>query len=126
MTLLVLDAGAFIAHDRGDDRVREFLDAILRRGGRVVSPSPVIAQVWRDGSRQARLARLLRSVDVLSPGLDHAKSAGLLCAKSATSDVVDALVALCALDGSVILTSDVEDLEHLTKILNREVLVQHV
>jgi hypothetical protein len=74
MTLLVLDAGAFIAHDRGDDRVREILDAILRRGGRAVSPS----------------------------------------------------VALCALDGSLILTSDVADLEHLTKTLNREVLVQHV
>jgi predicted nucleic acid-binding protein len=126
MTLLVLDAGAFIAHDRGDARIREILDAVLRRGGKVVSPSPVIAQVWRNGSRQARLARLLRSVDVLSPGLDEAKSAGLLCAKSETSDVVDALVALCALDGSVVLTSDVEDLEHLAKTLNREVLVQHV
>jgi hypothetical protein len=126
MTLLVLDAGAFIAHDRGDNLVRETLEAVLRRGGRVVSPSPVIAQVWRDGSRQARLASLLRSVDVLAPDLDEAKSAGLLCAKSNTSDVVDALVALCTADGAVVLTSDVEDINHLVKSLDRAVLVRHV
>ena len=126
MTLLVLDAGAFIAHDRGDNLVRETLEAALRRGGRVISPSPVIAQVWRDGSRQARLASLLRSVDVLAPGLEEAKLAGLLCAKSGTADVVDALVALCTVDGAVVLTSDVRDLEHLMKTLDRAVIVRHV
>jgi hypothetical protein len=126
MTVLVLDAGAFIAHDRGDKLVRETLEAVLRRGGRVVSPSPVVAQVWRNGSRQAQLARLLRSVDVLAPDLEDAKSAGLLCAKSNTSAVVDALVALCTSDGAVVLTSDVEDLKHLVKTLDRAVVVRHV
>ena len=126
MTLLVLDAGAYIAHDRGDKVVREILEAVLRSGGRVVSPSPVIAQVWRDGPRQARLATLIRSVDVVAPDVDDAKLAGLLCAESQTSDVVDALVALCAVDGAVVLTSDVGDIQHLVDSLDRAVLVKHV
>lgn len=46
--------------------------------------------------------------------LSAAKNAGELLASSASSDVVDALVALQALPGDQLLTSDVDDLTLLT------------
>lgn len=73
---------------------------------------PVVAQVWRDGGRQARLARFLRSVVVVA--LDDGPEVGELLARSATSDVVDAhLVVVAARRSEPILTGDVHDLEQL-------------
>lgn len=124
MNLLVLDAGAFIAFERGDISVRRMLEAALRIGAPVVTTAPVISQVWRNGSRQAELSRFLRAVRVDSPDAREAKLAGELCGQAGTNDVVDALVALQALNGSVLLTSDVEDLRHLMAVLGRKVEIQ--
>jgi hypothetical protein len=46
-----LDAGALVALDRGQARVVHLLDRVIAAGGAVEIPAPVIAQVWRDGSR---------------------------------------------------------------------------
>lgn len=53
---LVLDAGAFIAFERNDPRVRALV--ALASVGKVTlrTSSGVVAQVWRGGPRQARLA----------------------------------------------------------------------
>ncbi len=61
-------------------------------------PAAVIAQTWRDGSRQARLVRLLASPLCEIVPLDDlaARSDGQLCGVSGTADVVDASVALAA------------------------------
>ncbi len=109
---LVLDSGALIAFERADQRVR----AAIRRateGSRIVVPAGVVAEVWRDGSRQARLARLLINDAVTVPALDEviARAAGVLCARSGTEDVVDASVVLAArFAGAVVLTGDAADL----------------
>lgn len=79
--------------------------------------APAVTQVWRDGPRQARLARLLPLIDVRATDLPEAKIAGELLATSGTSDAVDALVAGLVRPGDQILTSDPKDLEQLASAL---------
>ncbi len=75
-----------------------------------------MAQVWRGGSgRQAPVASLLASVEVI-PVDDHlGRRAGLLLARAHTPDVVDASVICLAQDGDDILTSDPSDLLDLAR-----------
>src|SRR3954454_10154504 len=99
---LVLDTGGLIAFDRGDREVAALVEAARRRRERVATSSGCVAQAWRDGSRQALLARLLQGVreDGLGPAISRA--IGLLCGAAAVNDVVDAHVASLAQDGDVV------------------------
>lgn len=115
MADVVLDAGALIAVERGSRRIAALLDAVARSGGTVLVPAGALAQVWRDGARQARLGRFLRVAVVVVP-LDEqtARAAGALCGRTGTSDVVDASVALAAArNGCAVVTSDPDDLRRL-------------
>lgn len=110
---LVLDAGALIAVERSDREIVALLKA-ERRAGRVpITHGGVVGQVWRDGARQARLARLLAGVEIAA--LDDAlgRRAGSLLARTGREDVVDAAVVLIAADGDLIATSDTADLRAL-------------
>lgn len=113
MTQLVLDAGAFVAYERGDLGVLAALKAARRLGLAAVTTSPVVAQVWRDGRRQALLARLLAATRIHVPDEPAARRAGELLARTRTNDVVDALLVGLVHDGDTILTSDPLDLERL-------------
>lgn len=110
---LVLDAGAFIAAERADRRVMALLAREHRAGCLPVTHGGVVAQVWRGGARQARVARLISGSAVAS--LDEAlgRTAGALLARSGGSDVVDAAIVALADDGDEILTSDADDLTAL-------------
>jgi predicted nucleic acid-binding protein len=115
-----LDAGALIALDRGQPRVVHLLDRVIAAGGTVEIPAPVIAQVWRDGSRQARLARLLGASDVVLVDLDAemARAVGVLCGAVGVADVVDGHVALHARRRDLaVLTSDPDDIARLDPTL---------
>ena len=113
---LTLDAGALIALDRGDRRVLALLQLAQAARRPIRVPAAVLGQAWRDGSRQALLARFLRSRDVEIPPLDEAlgRAAGELCGSVGTSDVIDASVVLVARShGDGVLTSDPGDLRKL-------------
>jgi predicted nucleic acid-binding protein len=115
-----LDAGALIALDRGQPRLVHLLDRVIGVGGAVEIPAPVIAQVWRDGSRQARLARLLGASDVVLVDLDAemARAVGVLCGAVGVADVVDGHVALHARRRDLaVLTSDPDDIARLDPTL---------
>ncbi|MGH4014466.1 MAG: hypothetical protein ACRDSL_11205 [Pseudonocardiaceae bacterium] len=75
--------------------------------------APVVTQAWRGGARQARLARLLSMIEVRGTGLREARAAGELLAASGTTDAVDALIAMVAVPGDQLLTSDPADLATL-------------
>lgn len=120
MNGLTLDSGALIAFERNDRKVVTVLQTALKLGVGIAIPAGVVAQVWRDGRRQARLARLLQSRSVEVEPLDdlRARRAGQLCGATGTSDVVDASVVLCARQrGHAVLTSDVADLRRLDAAL---------
>jgi hypothetical protein len=113
---VTFDAGAVIAFERGDRRVVALVAVALQRREKVVVPAGVVGQVWRDGRRQARLARLLASPVVDVEPLDDrvARLAGQLCGVAATADVIDASVVACArAHRHAVVTSDVRDLRRL-------------
>jgi hypothetical protein len=116
MAGLTLDAGALIAFERNDRRVVALLARAIHHEWPLVVPAGVVGQVWRDGRRQARLARLLATDEVEIEVLDdrRAREAGQLCGARGTADVIDASVVLGArARGHRIVTSDPEDLERL-------------
>jgi hypothetical protein len=112
----VLDAGALIAHERNNPKVGALLKVAARQRIEMVLPSVVLAQVWRDGSRQAVLSRMLRTPGLVQGLLHHedAKRVGELLRESGTTDVAHAHVVVLAgrLRASVI-TSDPDDISKL-------------
>ena len=110
---LTLDTGALLAVERGNPRVRALLRRAIENQLPLHIPAGVVAQGWRGGSRQARMARLLTAREVQIVALDHltARAVGVLCGMSGHSDVVDVHVVLHARDNNhCIVTSDPADL----------------
>ena len=113
---VTLAAGALIAFERSERKVVTLLARARERSESLSVPVGAIGQVWRDGRRQARLARLLGSDAVEIVALDDfgARAAGQLCGTSGTADVIDATVVLCAqARGRRIATSDPDDMRRL-------------
>jgi len=113
---LVLDAGALIAFERNARSTVALIARVLERGDAIAVPAGVVAQVWRDGRRQARLSRLLGALEVEIVPLDDmgARAAGQLLGSSGTTDVVDASIVLLAkAQEALVATSDPEDLLRL-------------
>jgi hypothetical protein len=110
---LVLDAGALIAIDR-DDRGMLALIRRARRNGQPVRTNPMaLAQAWRDGKRQATLAKSLHDIDVWPVTEEDGRRAGELLGATGTSDPIDASVALLANPDDRVYTSDPGDLRKL-------------
>jgi hypothetical protein len=110
---ITFDAGALIAIERRSRRMQALLEEIDRRDWHVAVPAGAVAQAWRGGPRQARIAALLSDERTEVVALDDlvARSVGLLCGRSGHSDVVDVSVALCARQRNLhVVTSDPEDL----------------
>lgn len=110
---LTLDTGVLIGLERGDERIRSLLWRAVAEKIPLAVPAGVVAQAWRGGPRQARIARLLADPDVHVVVLDDptARAVGTLTAHSDHYDVVDVSVALCATERShAVLTSDPEDI----------------
>ena len=117
---LTLDAGALIAFERNDRAVVAIVARAREHNIRLAAPAGVVGQVWRDGSRQVRLARLLGSdlVDVVPLDDARARAAGQLCGVAGTRDVIDASVVLWARQrGQGVLTADADDLKRLDSSL---------
>jgi hypothetical protein len=123
---LILDAGALVAVERQDRKVRSLIDRNKYRGGAMITSGGVVAQVWRGAPRQANLARVLKGVDVRA--LDHAaaRRIGELLGVTRTRDVVDAHVALLANSQDTVLTSDLRDLSLLFDALRVAPLLVHI
>jgi hypothetical protein len=113
MSRYVLAAGALVAVERGDRRAFAILKAAQERTTPMATSAGVLAQVWHDGSGQARLATVLRRCEVVDITGGAAKLIGPLLRATSTTDVVDAHVALLARHGDAVVTSDPGDLHRL-------------
>jgi hypothetical protein len=112
----VLDAGALIAYERRDPKVTVLIEEAFGSRIEMVLPSVVLAQVWRDGSRQALLSRVLRNPGLVEAPFHHedAKRVGELLRESATTDVADAhVVVLAGRLRAPVITSDPGDISKL-------------
>jgi hypothetical protein len=109
----VLDAGALVAVDRRDRMIGARLRVLQHQGTPIRVSSAVVGQVWRDGRKQANLARVLAGIGIEALGKDDGRRIGELLAQAASADVVDAHVALMAAHTDLILTSDPGDIRQL-------------
>jgi hypothetical protein len=115
--MLVLDAGAFLAVERGDRDVVAQVKRERLAGRTPVTCGGVVAQIWRGGhGRQTPVARLLAGTDVVPIDDGLGRRAGMLLARSGLSDAIDASVVCLARDGDYILTSDPGDLRVLAEV----------
>lgn len=131
MTALILDAGALIALDRNDRGTWAILKRATDDGDFVGIPAGVLAQVWRDGSRQARLAATVNASEDLVLDGEAARIVGVLCGETGVADVVDGSVAieaakLAQFDDVAVLTSDPGDIEALLTHLSVDATVVRV
>ena len=122
---VVLDSGAPISIDKRERKVGAMLRLLQRDGVPVTTSAGVVAQVWRDGRRQANLARVLSGVDIAAIDDVAAQRVGELLGANKTNDLVDAHVALLAQPDGRILTSDDTDIKALLRTRRvRAVIVQ--
>jgi hypothetical protein len=122
----VLDAGALVAVDRRDRAVGAQLRVLQQRGTPLRASAAVVGQVWRDGRRQANLARVLAGVGIEALGKGDGKRIGALLARAGSADVVDAHVALLTAPADVVLTSDPDDIGALLQVRGVPARVQPV
>ena len=114
MAGLTLDAGALIAYERGDERIREILAVAYGRGLVPTIPAVALAEVWRGDAKDARVARLLKacSLEVVDERL--ARAAGRLRRTTPGSGTVDACIAVgVRRRRDAIATSDSSDMRTL-------------
>lgn len=113
---LLLDAGPLIGLEQ-DPRsvlVSSSRRMLRRHQRRVLVPSVVLAQVWRNDPAQHALHKLCQQCEHLPFTVDSAKSVGNLLKASGTTDIVDAAVVVAAIEhGAAVMTSDPDDLERL-------------
>lgn len=121
-----LDTGALIALERLDERTLALLKLALDQPDAMLHvPAGVIAQAFRNGSRQVQLMRLLGLPQTKMVALDArtAFATGLLLGKHGCTDVVDASVVVCArVNRQSVVTSDPDDLRRLDPGLRLEVV----
>jgi hypothetical protein len=122
----VLDAGALVAVDRRDRMTGARLRVLQQQGTPVRVSSAVVGQVWRDGRKQANLARVLAGVGIEALGKDDGKRIGELLALVGSADVVDAHVALMTAPADLVLTSDPGDIRALLQARGVPARVQSV
>lgn len=120
MSGVTFDTGGLIALDRNDRRILTLLSRAKERGIRTTVPATALAQAIRNPARQARLSRLIRQVSTDLIPLDgpDATAVGLVLARTATADIVDAHVVVCARRaGQAVVTSDPDDLKRIDPAL---------
>ncbi|MBA2308109.1 MAG: hypothetical protein H0W01_02135 [Pseudonocardiales bacterium] len=123
---LVLDAGALVAVDRRDRTIGALLRVAQQERVPALTSAAVVAQVWRDGSRQANLARILAGVRTEGLSPEAGRQIGILLRRSRTADVVDGHIAVLATPGDRVLTGDTDDITALLATRVVDAVVQRV
>ena len=121
------DTGALIAADR-DDRAMWALHAgFLAEEVTPTVPSPVIAQAWRGGGRQANLSRFLALCDVEDLTFDQAKAVGVLAGRAGHDDIVDVTVVEGAIRrGDAVITSDATHIRAISDAVRARLRIEPV
>lgn len=86
------DTGALIAADRNDRRTWALHAGFLAEEVAPTVPTPVLAEAWRGGARQANLARFLALCATEDLSVAQAKAVGTLASKASHDDIVDVTV----------------------------------
>ena len=114
MAGLTLDAGALIAYERGEERIREILTVAYARGFVPTIPAIALAEVWRGDAKDARVARLLKACSIETVDERLARAAGSLRRTTPGAATIDACITTgVRRRGDAIATSDPDDMRAL-------------
>ncbi len=114
MAGLTLDAGALIAYERGDERIREILAVAYARGLVPTIPAIALAEVWRGDAKDARVARLLKGCSIETVDERVAREAGRLRRSTPGAGTIDACIAVGVNKRrDAVATSDADDMRRL-------------
>ncbi|MEZ0090422.1 PIN domain-containing protein [Streptacidiphilus sp. EB129] len=115
MRTIVYDTGALLAAERRNPDFLALHDELTAARIRPLVPVVVLAQAWQGGP-QHQISRVLKGCDILPDDQRVGRAAGIACGASATSDVVDAIVVVTAVQYQAsVVTSDPDDLHHLAE-----------
>lgn len=104
--------------DRGDRAARDVLRVAFDEGLELHTTAPIIAQAWRNGAKQARLARFIRGVTVHEFDTTNGRRVGELLGSAGSSDVVDAHLVVVARSLALdVLTGDPSDIDPLANAI---------
>jgi hypothetical protein len=119
---VVLDAGAFIALEKGNPVMTHLAKRFAQEGTPLVTSAGVVAEVWRGGDRgQIPVVFLLRRTRVIDLTHAIARVLGRMLGTARTRDPVDAHVVLLARErGWSILSSDAAELYAIDPTLHVE------
>ncbi len=92
MNGVTYDKGALVAADHNDRRMWSLHAGFLAEEVSPTVPTPVLAEAWRGGARQARLARFLALCETEVLSVEQARAIGELAGKSGHHDIVDVAV----------------------------------
>jgi hypothetical protein len=92
------------------------LRVLQRQGIPLRASAAVVGQTWRDGRKQANLARVLAGVGIEALSQDDGRRIGELLSRASSADLVDAHVALMVAPAGVVLTSDPGDIRALLRV----------
>jgi len=124
---LTYDTGALVAAERGDRELWLRHRSTLAAGRVVTVPAPVLAQAWRGGAHQAKLARLMAGCAVEPLPEDQARRIGELAGRAGHADIVDvAVVEGAARRGDAVLTSGLGDLRRIAFAADRPVPIHPI
>src|ERR1700722_14737063 len=112
---LVLDAAGLFAVDRLDRKVGAILRVAQQENMPVRTSATVVAQVWRSGSRQANLARVLTGIDVAALDMQTGRSVGEVLARSRTADGGGGHLGFIFRSGDTVLTNDTIDVKKILR-----------
>ena len=127
MAGVTYDTGALIAAERNDRRMWALHAGFLALEISPTVPSPVLAEAWRGGPKQASMARLLTMCGVETMDEPTAKTVGILTGKARHSDIVDVVVVEGAVRRSdAVVTSDPEDVRRVVEVAGADILIERV
>lgn len=113
MATIIYDVGALLAAERRNPDFLALHDELTAARIRPIVPVVALAQAWRGGPLH-QISRLLKACDILPDDERTGRAAGVACAASGTTDVVDAIVVVTAVrNQALIVTSDRGDLSRI-------------
>ena len=123
---LILDAGAFIAYERGDREIKAAIETAVESKDSIKTSVAIVAQVWRDAATQVVLSRLLRGVEEIQLSSKRARAVGDLLRRSHSEDIADAALVEIAANGDEILTSDPDDIRRVAAHSGKRLVITEV
>ena len=123
MASIVYDTGALLAAERRNPDFLALHDELTAARIRPIVPVVVLAQAWRGGP-QHRISRVLKACDIIPDDDRTGRAAGVACAASGTTDVVDAIVVATAVRHQApVVSSDPGDLSHIAESIGVKIQV---